>query len=407
MLSTISNSDCGMRGSSVDIDAFRRRYQSKVSRAFAEGNLPFGLAGGRSGAALSLLSTAPNTPDTQELIDELLWNDLEVMESATATLFSGASGVALVADIVTTTLGHNDYDEILCDFDDYLIDFLHEEEAASLHFDVISGISGIGIYALSRNRKQARNSLRMVSRCVDLLAACSRREGGLLTWLSEPRFVPARQLASNPPNSADLGVAHGVAGVLGFLAQAASVDGLHDQSSALLESGIRWLCAQRNPPEFQSTFAYRSKMPRESRTAWCYGDLGIAAVLASIPSFRQEITEACLAQMLDRQFSRSETSMQIDDAFLCHGFAGNYVLACALTSSDESSALASFAASMRERFVQAVADDFMQHEDAPLGFLEGYGGVLAAAHLRFGDPTPHWAAPFALLEPPRAGTDGL
>jgi hypothetical protein len=81
-----------------------------------------------------------------------------------------------------------------------------------------------------------------------------------------------------PETLHNLGVAHGVPGVIAFLggAVAQGVD-----VGALLDRSVRWLLAQRLVGE-SARFAHwleADVVPEPARSAWCYGDPGVAGAL--------------------------------------------------------------------------------------------------------------------------------
>ena len=124
----------------------------------------------------------------------------------------------------------------------------------------------------------------------------------------------------------NLGVAHGIPGIIHFLGEVTATD-IIDQarSHELLAGAVDWLLAQQRPKGSQSRFASwvsPGEESKNSRMAWCYGDLGILSVLLQVArrtgrrdwrGFAEELLNHCLAWPPDRT--------GIADAPLCHGAA--------------------------------------------------------------------------------------
>jgi len=132
-----------------------------------------------------------------------------------------------------------------------------------------------------------------------------------LTWLTLPDWLPPWQRDAMPDGCYNLGVAHGVPGVLGFLA-AAQRTGFQDPRIARLADGLAsWIFAQRlggDESRYPAAMV-PGKRSDPTRSAWCYGDPGIAAVLLSAarafnrPDWEEE---ALIVARLSRPPGRAE-----------------------------------------------------------------------------------------------------
>ncbi len=209
------------------------------------------------------------------------------------------------------------------EIDSALLDYL-ETPVWKQTYDLIGGLVGFGVYALERlPRKSAETCL---SRILDHLAAMATRENGEATWWTPLELIPQisrEQLTSGHYN---LGVAHGIPGVIGFLAQINAAGLLQHKVTPLMSGAVAWLLKQRLPKGSDSVFAPTAGHPeasRPSRAAWCYGDPGIALVLlAAARSFRErEWEEQALA--IGREVAQREPKKcSVNDAGLCHGASG-------------------------------------------------------------------------------------
>ena len=147
-------------------------------------------------------------------------------------------------------------------------------------YDLISGLVGLGIYFLERlPLESATAGLQLIAAH---LTELSENSWGGTTWHTPPELISKEQREVCPAGYYNLGVAHGVPGVVGFLGQviAAGVEipGCRD----LLKGTVQWILAQQRPPtavsRYDSWFVAGRK-PEDSRLGWCYGDLGLCAVL--------------------------------------------------------------------------------------------------------------------------------
>ncbi|MFE3601284.1 lanthionine synthetase C family protein [Streptomyces sp. NPDC059142] len=199
-------------------------------------------------------------------------------------------------------------------------------------FDAIRGLSGYGTYLLRRNPGSAtvRTAL---DYCVRLTEPVIHNGVALPGWWTPA--APSGRLDTGrfPGGHANSGMAHGVGGVLAFLALAARrgtvVDGHHDAMNTILVWLDRWReesgCGPAWPywvtREELRSGQLAPSTPR--RPSWCYGTAGLAraqqlAALALGDTPRRLDSEnALVASLTDAAQLKATT----DDG-LCHGFAG-------------------------------------------------------------------------------------
>jgi hypothetical protein len=296
------------------------------------------LAGGQAGLALFFSYLDAARPE--EGHDETAMAHLEraIMGTAelpaAAGLYSGFAGVAWVLEHLTGRLfdpeGEDPGEEIAAILADHL-----ERSPWRGDYDLISGLVGFGVYALERlPRPGGRECL---ERIVARLAETAEPQTEGLTWHTSPELIGPFQRDTFPEGYYNLGVAHGVPGVIGFLGEAlgsfaGDTAGLPASAAAearrLLAGAVDWLSAQRLPPGAASLFPYNSapgKTPTPSRLAWCYGDLGIAAALltavravGTAPPAWEETALAAARQAA----ARPAEGAGVIDTGLCHGAAG-------------------------------------------------------------------------------------
>ncbi|MBI2901013.1 MAG: lanthionine synthetase C family protein [Planctomycetes bacterium] len=185
-------------------------------------------------------------------------------------------------------------------------------------FDLINGVVGAGVHALERlPLPEARECL---ERCVDALEESA--DGA--AWRTTPRDG-SWQRAKAPGDYFDLGVAHGLAGVVAFLGEAVAADVRRSAAARLLVRSVEWLLVRRLPvagPCFPAIVGV-GVAPEPSRLAWCYGDLGIAAALLQASRRMGETRrEREAVEIALRAAAASPVEGKVCDASLCHGAAG-------------------------------------------------------------------------------------
>lgn len=175
-----------------------------------------------------------------------------------------------------------------------------------------------------------------------------------LDGIQVPGWWAARDpdpLHPTPGGHANLGAAHGAAGILAFVSLAAigghAVDGQHEAIAVLCDWYDRW--AQDTPdgrwwPEWLTLSDLHASRPGQGgpgRPSWCYGTPGIAralqlAAIATTNPARQASAEHALAASLAPERLATLTSPG-----LCHGLAGAYQAAARAAADAITPALAS------------------------------------------------------------------
>jgi lantibiotic modifying enzyme len=183
-------------------------------------------------------------------------------------------------------------------------------------FDVVHGLVGFGILALEADDSQARKLLSLV---VGQLEERSEDRCGGKTWRTRPDEHREDLRAIYFDGSFNLGLAHGVPGVLAFLNRAAAHE---SAAAALADATERWLLQQRLPEGAASVFPSRTYPGTEAeptRLGWCYGDMGVAAALMVRPSIE---AQSLARELFLKAAGRSQAESGVLDMGLCHGSAG-------------------------------------------------------------------------------------
>ena len=191
-------------------------------------------------------------------------------------------------------------------------------------FDLISGLVGYGVYFLER--WPAGRSIEGLESVIVALESIAEDVDSGTTWCSPPETLPAWQRIESPAGYYNLGVAHGVPGVVQFLCQVVKTGIKTPRVSSLLDRAIAWLLAQAGSDRKRLRFSSWVNSNGESRDAqpvWCYGDLGIAAILLQVEKGCANRTIGTLAHdMLETCLELPVHLYHVQDAGLCHGATG-------------------------------------------------------------------------------------
>lgn len=280
------------------------------------------VAGGTSGVALffAYLYAANSNDDAADRALAALELSSSVLTAhhLLPDLYSGFAGVGWVLTHLTRELFAGD-DDLALEIDDALRQLLSgiTERAP---FELVGGLAGYGSYLVERLPNAGAAEL--LDRVLALLESSRDANGG---WFSHPEWLPAWQRELMPRGHHNLGVAHGIPGVIGFLA-AAHHAGVRDPRVARFASdAVQWVLAQKGiwPSSLFPSHIPPDSEPRQTRTAWCYGDLGVAAVLLSAAHAfeRADWRDEALA-IAHVAARRSFDDTKVSDAGLCHGAIG-------------------------------------------------------------------------------------
>jgi hypothetical protein len=161
-----------------------------------------------------------------------------------------------------------------------LLELVTDKRPWNADYDLISGLVGFAVYILERlPNAHARSCLEEIVAC---LAELAQHTPDGITWLTTPAILPDWQRAECPQGHYNLGLAHGIPGIVAVLARIRKAGIAAEQAGVLLEGAVRWLLAQRLPSGLGVSFPMwvgPSIAPVQARTAWCYGDLGVAVAL--------------------------------------------------------------------------------------------------------------------------------
>lgn len=296
-----------------------------------EGSPQASLASGLAGQALfyAYLALATGDEAAADRATELLEGAAEELANTPLPphLFAGFPGVAWTMQHLQGILFENgegeEAEDPILEIDEALLGPLGRSPWVG-EYDLIGGLAGLGVYALERLPRPTARTL--LERVVDRLAELAEEMAEGAAWFTPPEMLPSWQREIHTRGNYNLGVAHGLPGVVPVLAAACAAGVAVERARPLLESSVRWLLARRLPPGsgscFSGTWAPWEE-PAPTRLAWCYGDPGIAATLLAAaravgnPEWEREAVDIALVAA-----DREEATAHVRDAGLCHGAAG-------------------------------------------------------------------------------------
>jgi class I lanthipeptide synthase len=239
------------------------------------------------------------------------------------SLYSGLAGLGWATEHLQDYFGETDVDGICDEVDESLAELLTQSPWTG-DYDLIAGLVGYGVYALERLPQPG--AITILERVIDRLSETVEEQPDGLTWWTNPNWLMPETREKCPKGYYNLGLAHGVPGVIALLGQACAAGIAVEKARPLLDGAVRWLLAQQ--PDDGSGFTHcidpaSSEEPKPARLAWCYGDPGIAIALFGAARCVDDAGLECAALAIaHRAAARPLAKAGVKDAGLCHGAVG-------------------------------------------------------------------------------------
>jgi hypothetical protein len=295
---------------------------SSAPRYGEAGDPSLGSGAAGQAVAFAYLDEAQVFPGGGQKAGDLLELAIGAMAESSAgpSLLAGYSGIAWAVEALGWSTPGDDEDE-LSEVDAELLTAVAEKPWSD-DYDLGSGLVGFGVYALERlPRARARATL---SEIVQRLEETAETDGAAVTWLTRADQLNELQREGSPDGYYNLGMAHGISGVIALLARACAAEIEVERVRRLLKGAVTWLFAQRrdDAPRFDY-WTGRGSACKRSRSAWCYGDPGVAAALflAGRATGDAEWLRAAL-ELAREAAARPFAESGAVDAPICHGTAG-------------------------------------------------------------------------------------
>jgi lantibiotic modifying enzyme len=274
-------------------------------------------------------------------------------------------------------------------------------------YDLISGLAGIAVPVLQRiaDGKASPSSEPVARSILDQLERLARPMPSGLAWHTPPELLPAWQREIAPEGYINLGLAHGIPGVVAILARYVAAGVEIRRARVLLEGAVEYLRSVALPTASARYAAWLPARPSDgaTRVAWCYGDLGVSvAIMAAATATARDDWRAHALDLAHGAAARSFEQSGAHDAGLCHGAAGNAHLFNRLSQATGDAELARaadawFVRTLALRSTDPIAgfpralpvDGVTTWEPAP-DILTGASGVALALHAAISSIEPAW-----------------
>lgn len=296
-----------------------------------------------------------------------------------------------------------------------------ESISSSLH-DAISGLSGVGRYVLENLSEPRFHKLAQ-----DITSAC--------VTFSQPMQIDGHQVHGWYLNASDsinersksiclkgnfnLGLAHGVTGVLAYLSLA-SLHGIdvEGQKDAIKRIAL-WIKAKsfikNNTINWPYNISWEEEIEKKiepkihSRDAWCYGVPGIArALFLAGSSLKDNELKNFALEAFRGIFNRTQTEWHTPGPGLCHGLAGLLSITSAMARESECQELAKRKEVLTQLLLNTHNLEFpygfqdieptqngLNVAVSKVGFLEGVTGVLLTL-LTLKESNSKWSIPLLI-----------
>ena len=285
-------------------------------------DLSIGLHAGQAGIALYLAYHARYSGEEEHMDKsmELLQCCFTRMNEE-ETIYSLCSGVAGPAWVLAHLSRHDffdaEVDETLKDLDEFLLK-MALEEIADGQYDLLHSGLGVGVYFMERWLGGKRDD--SLAQIIEALKQVRVLDQTHHAWQDNFSHQKGK-------GSFNLGLSHGTPSIIGFLANCLAAEVPYNGLPELLEESVEWVLKQELSKDCISCFATCMKNGHpdttESRLAWCYGDMGIAATLliASRAAKRADWKETAV-RIMNKAVCRPVEQSGVMDAGFCHGAAG-------------------------------------------------------------------------------------
>lgn len=356
-------------------------------------------------ATLRIYAASDDTaPDPEDEAGRALTTAIEgIGDRHAPSLYGGAARIAFAVG----HLSAGDDADTACEMiEGSLLRFLeHPTEA----YDLIGGLVGIAVPVLQRiaDGKSSGSSEPLARSILEHLERLARPMPTGLAWHTPPTLLPAWQRELAPNGYINLGLAHGVPGVVAILARYLAAGIEVERARTLLEGAVGYLRSAAEPrvgnryPAWLST--QRQRQDSVSRVAWCYGDLGVAvAVLSAATATGRDDWRAEALALAHGMAARPFETSQVVDTGLCHGAAGVAHLFNRLSQATGDAELARaadtwFARTLAMRHTEPIAGfpralpvDGTTTWDPGADLLTGACGVALALHAAISPVEPGW-----------------
>ncbi|HMH92653.1 MAG TPA: lanthionine synthetase C family protein [Streptosporangiaceae bacterium] len=328
-----------------------------------------------------------------------------------SSLFSGMAGLGFAA--VLLAAGRPRYERVLRQVDEAIeapLDRTLQRLAASgcrvSEFDLVSGLTGTGVYLLARHQAQlgqpgaaSREPHRamtgaMLERLLGGLAGLLAAPGQPRRWHTPADLTSGPLRQSFPRGLHNCGLAHGAPGPLALLSLALLAGMRVPGAADAIHATASWLAANRTGtaqgPDWPDGVALDAGRPPATpsqgqgpgRAAWCYGTPGVARSLwLAGRAVAERKWQELAARAIRAVASRPLTAWGLSGPGFCHGEAGLLQVLRRFAADLGDPAIAAAASRLTTRLVSRFdpAAPFGVRVTDPDGVLTDQPGLLDGA----------------------------
>lgn len=342
---------------------------------------------------------------------------IETIGMPSLALFGGLAGICFALQQASRG-EENRYQKIRATLNQYLLTHIDKEYFAQLRtnlqhghpsrlllYDLIQGIVGIGIYCLN-NLSLApffHMTQEIIKYLIHLTLPLEVENKKVPGWYQPSHYLfHEKNQKQFPRGNFNLGLAHGMPGILAFLALA-SLKGVEIESQKeTIRKLVTWLQERRK--EYKDSFFWDTVISFEEeialvktkesvfsgRDAWCYGTPGVtrSLFLASEALKNEELKYYALESFCS-VFYRSCQEWYLPGPTFCHGIAGLLMITHQMAKDSKSSFLTKKIDILKDSLLEYYQADYpfgfknfelcQTGEYAKLdqvGLLEGSSGIL-------------------------------
>ncbi|KZN57294.1 hypothetical protein N474_08825 [Pseudoalteromonas luteoviolacea CPMOR-2] len=310
-----------------EIAAIISLLAGRVSDNLKSGEEQNGLLSGIAGQLLFLFKAHQfdeNIVD-EEVFGEKLEELQEQLTDQSFELSNGLAGQAWVLEYFNQA-DQEDYDpELLNEVDELFTEALNHNPWPG-EIEMVLGLCGYAPYASRRAKCSDQHKL-YGTIITGLESTATYFDNGHIAWSQPAESVYRFDTDDKEKPEFNLGLAHGVPGMIAALLPAYRIPELKERAEKLLSGACEWLITHQNSASGKdaehSCYGSCAGTETHSRLGWCYGDLTIAMILARAgqaldrPSYVDHALEVAL-----HATKRDAENAYINDAGVCHGFVG-------------------------------------------------------------------------------------
>jgi hypothetical protein len=359
---------------------------------------------------------------------------LEEQTNQTLSLFGGLAGTCFA--LQQASRGGTRYQRMIATLNEvllkqvkakYFIPFEHHLNTSQFvpdyYYDVIQGVAGVGIYFL-QNLSLFSEVLREMLQLLVRFIQPKKINGRLIPGWYTPKeyFYLEQDKIRFPMGNFNLGLAHGMTGVLAFLS-ICTLNGIEvsDQSESMTIMAD-WLQSKRRKKgncyfwehliPFEAECAPQEKESHFQREAWCYGTPGVTrSLFLAGKALKNRALESFALESFSSLFLRESKSWGLSSPNICHGIGGLLLLTHLMANDTQDPILQSHSLSLEKELFSLYKSDypfgFKDHsltssgspiEVNNIGTLEGTSGILLVL-LSLYSRRYDWHLPFLMNVP--------